>query len=576
MYRDVEEHIKSCDTCQRFKDSPGLPPGYLQSIPVSKIFEHVHVDMMGPVKCTNRGNSYMITATDAFSKWAFCKPVHNIKTTEVIKFMEDYILSVHGKPQVIITDKGSQFTSTEWRLWVDKHRITHNLTTPRHPQSNGIDERLNGTLSRIIRNYVDFEQSNWDEQVKWALYAYNTTVHESTGYSPYQIIHGLDPRSPLKNDETGDEITVEKLDRVRSDMRESANNSNKRAQAKQKRIYDSHHSRSELSIGQLVLVREMFISAEFSKKFHPKWDGPFIVIKLIGDANNRKAVTVFDCSNWSKKTVSINDVKPYIERSEESKSKGKKGDTVHDRDTESLSGADYYTSTVGNTNLIELEDPPETHQSRSNEPNNSLSDGIEPLDIIEGNHRELDCQVTSSPARVRISDTPTVHQYPDQSAIEPREQGAIQEIHQESVEPVPESTYKSPYVMEIMIDNSTADPTYQPPNQAPKRTQALSQEPTTKDQPGPRATASAMPKQGSSSTQQSSTLDSPKPQLRYDLRPNARRLATYNCQNNETESEDETKDSENEEESQNLSVIPTGNAALTSDSETEEETLIEI
>ena len=133
---------------------------------------------------------YIITATDAFSKWAFARPCNSIRTVEVIKFMEECILSIHGKPQVIITDRGAQFTSHEWKLWVTKLGIIHNLTTPRHPQSNGIDERLNGTLARILRPYVDQYQTNWDEQLKWALYVYNTTVHESTGYSPYQLIHG--------------------------------------------------------------------------------------------------------------------------------------------------------------------------------------------------------------------------------------------------------------------------------------------------------------------------------------------------------------------------------------------------
>lgn len=68
MYRQIEDYVKSCDNCQRYKEQKGLPPGYMHSIPVSKIFEHVHLDIVGPVTTTDRGNAYLITATDAFSK----------------------------------------------------------------------------------------------------------------------------------------------------------------------------------------------------------------------------------------------------------------------------------------------------------------------------------------------------------------------------------------------------------------------------------------------------------------------------------------------------------------------------
>lgn len=152
MLHDVETYVKSCENCQAFKSKLGLPTGYLHSIPISRVFEHVHLDIVGPtISSTTRGNRYVITATDAFSKYAFAKPCQSVKTLDLIKFVEENIVLVHGKPEVIITDRGCQFTSADWARYMQKLGIRHQLTSAYHPQSNGIDERLNGTLMRIRR-----------------------------------------------------------------------------------------------------------------------------------------------------------------------------------------------------------------------------------------------------------------------------------------------------------------------------------------------------------------------------------------------------------------------------------------
>lgn len=263
MYNSVESYVKSCDVCQRFKVPKGIPPGYLHSIPTSKVFGTVHIDIVGPLKPTFRGNTYIITATDSFSKWAYAKPVQSIKTIDVINFLEDCSISIHGKPDIIISDRGAQFTSLEWKQFVDKFNIKHQLTTPYHPQSNGIDERFNGTLVRILRTYVDSSQSDWDEKLKWALYIYNTTVHESTGYSPYQAVHGFDPRSPMK--ETIDtDSSFDAMKEIRSQLRDEIFRNIKSSQSKQAHYYDLKRKPAQFKIGQFVLTRVNAVSVEIS------------------------------------------------------------------------------------------------------------------------------------------------------------------------------------------------------------------------------------------------------------------------------------------------------------------------
>lgn len=311
MHQEVESYVKSCDLCQKFKSPSGMPPGYLHSIPVSKIFEHIHIDIVGPLHTTYTGHKYVITATDAFSKWAFAAPSQNVRTQELISFVEQNILSIHGKPKRIITDRGTQFTSKEWQSFIEKLGVEHKLTSPYHPQSNGIDERLNGTLMRILRNYVDEYQERWDEHLKWSVYAYNTTMHESTGYSPYQILFGSDSRSPLKPTSTTSQSEV--TDSSRESIRTEVNERNKAAQDLQKKYYDRHRQPCNLYVGQLVYIRVNTFPTWLSKKFHINWDGPVVIISLIGDKDNPRAVTIFDYDNLTKKVVSVSDVKPVID-----------------------------------------------------------------------------------------------------------------------------------------------------------------------------------------------------------------------------------------------------------------------
>lgn len=615
MYKDVDTYVRSCDTCQRFKDHGGLPPGYMQSIPVSKVFEHVHVDMMGPVQRTDRGNAYIITATDAFSKWAFARPCHNIQTGEVIKFMEDYILSIYGRPQTIITDRGAQFTSNDWKLWVKRHGMTHNLTTPRHPQSNGIDEQVNGTLSRILRNYVDYYQTNWDEQLKWSVFAYNTTVHESTGYSPYQVMHGLDPRSPLKNNETGDELDMEALDKARRTIRDAADANNKLAQMKQKSNYDKTHSRASLTVGQLVLVRELFIPTEFSKKFHTKWDGPYVIVKIMGKRDNPKAVTIWDGAKWKAKSYSINDIKPYLERNPEARS---------DQSSEGAIGVHRkqpdQNSLPENINLMDFSDHRPTKSGYSQELVESMQEPTGQITLFEGRDQEPHCPLTSSPRRVTISDQPTIHIIPDLSSIwpavnrpaevdrpDPSQQDCFHDLDS-ALDADTMHLRRNDHSDEMRIDlyNSVRDPLYLPSledtgtsAEAEKehdsdsyrsiegtRDQSTSSESSpivhiTFDNPHADPTykpsGQTVRSSRSKNTETRNLTDSPMPQQRYGLRPTARRIATWD--KTKTLS-DRKHESDGEQENDRLNDISDENCsrpALTSDSDTDnEDTLIQL
>ena len=64
MYADVHTHVKACDTCQRVKNTPHLKRAPLQPMPCADVFERWHMDFLGPLHETNKGNRYIY-----FSWW---------------------------------------------------------------------------------------------------------------------------------------------------------------------------------------------------------------------------------------------------------------------------------------------------------------------------------------------------------------------------------------------------------------------------------------------------------------------------------------------------------------------------
>lgn len=473
MHKDVENYVKSCDICQRFKNPVGLQPGYLHSIPVSRIFEHVHIDLVGPLKTTYRGNKYIVTATDAFSKWAFARPLQGIRTNEIIDFVEQSIICIHGKPEQIITDRGTQFTSSEWKKFVDGLGIEHKLTSPYHPQSNGIDERFNGTLVRMLRAYVDKYQEDWDEKLIWSLCNYNQTVHESTGYSPYQILHGLDPRSPLKPSRLTLDDT-ESLDDLRQSIRLEVNQRNESSQELQKRYYDRHRREPNLYTGQLVYIRNHSAPLELTRKFYQKWHGPVMITGFIGDQNKPRAVVVFDTDHLIRKVVAVSDVKPAYdsyERPSDTFNQNQNGEGNNLNDI-SLDSQDNTEST-----FHYLSDDLNTRESSVNSQSAQSPDKttVESYDSdLNITPRTISGPTSSSPRRVTISDRVSTFHYPTDAN---NNQASENDNLSEKTESPPPRESVLPD-----IDNPRRDPTYKPPphvkKSIPKKT---STQTTTRD-----------------------------------------------------------------------------------------------
>ena len=102
-----------------------------------------------------------------------------------------------GAPQILLTDQGKNFESKLIAELCDLLQIDKRRTTAYHPQCDGQVERFNRTLTTMLSMYVEKNQKDWDRWLPQVLLAYRSSVHESTGATPFALLYGREARLPV-------------------------------------------------------------------------------------------------------------------------------------------------------------------------------------------------------------------------------------------------------------------------------------------------------------------------------------------------------------------------------------------
>ncbi|MBW0594071.1 hypothetical protein O181_133786 [Austropuccinia psidii MF-1] len=103
------------------------------------------------------------------------------------------IFSKHGLPSSIVSDRGSLFVSSFWTKLCQKLKISRDLSTAYHPETDGQTDRVNQILEKYLWMYVSYHQDYWNTCLPLAEFAYNNSDHSSTKQSPYFTVYGRDP-----------------------------------------------------------------------------------------------------------------------------------------------------------------------------------------------------------------------------------------------------------------------------------------------------------------------------------------------------------------------------------------------
>ena len=158
----------------------------------------------------------------------------------------------------IITDQGREFVNEMNDRLCELLKIKNKLTSPYHPQANGLDERFNQTFKSALEKLVNEKQNDWDVYIKHVLFAYRTSVNASTKYTPFYLMFGRQAKLPIELDlpsslesevetECQMDTYIDILIDIRDNVFKVASRNIKAAQEKQKRDYDRRNLVAEHS-----------------------------------------------------------------------------------------------------------------------------------------------------------------------------------------------------------------------------------------------------------------------------------------------------------------------------------------
>ncbi|GBB91669.1 hypothetical protein RclHR1_19010003 [Rhizophagus clarus] len=319
MGNDIKEYVNSCDICQRRKKSRRNEP--LHPIKVGLPFDHIGMDIIGPLPTTLQGNKYIVVATEYLNKWPEARALSNAKATSVVSFFYEDIICRHGCPKVLLTDQGTHFVNELVNSLCSRMGVKHRLSTAYRPQTNGLTERFNRTLCETLAKYSMHNQQNWDLYLPSALFAYRTLQQQTTRFEPFYLIYGRDALLPIEiempnvpnNTDLNDDFQAQLLERIQlltgtlNDNRQIAQDNITKSQEKQKLRYDANIRPIAYQIGDQVLLQNFR-----AKKLDAKWMGPYYV------HDNRKTNGTYQLRTIDgqirKKWVHANQLIPYTNR----------------------------------------------------------------------------------------------------------------------------------------------------------------------------------------------------------------------------------------------------------------------
>jgi hypothetical protein len=163
MNRDVKSFVDSCDQCQRTG-----APSFWNHWPLTPIiplapFEKWGIDFIGPISpVSSQKKRYIILATDYATKWVEARATRKNDAQTLASFLFEEVMMRFGHPLELVSDRGTHFLNDVIMDLTTKYLIKHRKTTLYNPKANGLTERANGIVGKILNKMVSAHKTDWD------------------------------------------------------------------------------------------------------------------------------------------------------------------------------------------------------------------------------------------------------------------------------------------------------------------------------------------------------------------------------------------------------------------------------
>lgn len=295
LVSNVKSFCESCDTCKRNKPDNQRPFGLLNPLQVSSYpWETIGVDFVGPLpESSNRDGTFdsITVIIDSLTSMVHLVPSRTDYTAkQVAELMFESVYKHHGLPRKIVSDRDVLFTSTFWQHLNSLLGTKLKMSSAYHPETDGLTERANRNLVQMIRELVNEKQSDWVQKLSAIEFAINCSKSDTTGYSPFVLNQGQNPRAMIWNSATREEFpSVRQFLLQRKLAIMSAHDSILAARTKQVRDANKKRRLAPFVVGDLVYLSTKNITYPkgMARKLIPRFIGPYSIIEDFGNQSFR-------------------------------------------------------------------------------------------------------------------------------------------------------------------------------------------------------------------------------------------------------------------------------------------------
>ncbi len=316
---EVTETLKSCVPCQkkrgRLTDQRHTLHASLAGFP----FQRICMDFVGPLhekRLQASRNKYIFTVRDTFSKWLEAFAVPAATSEAALDCLLTHVFPRFGLPEVLHSDRGTHFTAHVFPAVAKRLGIKLTYTPAYNPKSNPV-ERAHQDLGNILRAMMQETDAGWEKLLPQAVFAMNTSVHTSTGTSPFRVLFGKDPSTPLHliygDPNNKAEATTVQQYAQEIQQRVAAAHKAVRVEleaAVERRRRQYHRDAQTYQPGQLVWLFTPAANPGVSRKLQTFWTGPWRILEEVNQVTYR----IQPDPSWQgqkEQVVSIDRLKPY-------------------------------------------------------------------------------------------------------------------------------------------------------------------------------------------------------------------------------------------------------------------------
>lgn len=287
---DVKNYLKTCDICQKTTPKGRIHPVPLAPMPlISKPFERIAIDLVGPISPPSEENhTYILTCIDLATRFPEAIALKSITSIDIAEALMTVFARL-GFPNQILSDNGSQFNSDLTKQFHALCGIKGITTSVYHPQANGCVERFHSTLKAMLKKVIQGHPRCWHRYIPALLFAYRELPNESTGFSPFELMLGRQPRGPIAllastwTDETATDKNQDKhiysyvfeLKNILAESNEIAAENSQASSKRSKHYFDKKARQRKFKKGDEVLI----LLPTSSNKLIMTWKGPFKIME---------------------------------------------------------------------------------------------------------------------------------------------------------------------------------------------------------------------------------------------------------------------------------------------------------